>query len=396
MPVKQGAELIGNLSQLSDDQLQQSVKNVYVMAQHGAASLAPAVSLANNGQQQVPVNTNVAAGPVGPMAGSTPVQNQLSPQDLSAQIPGQDATGRNVLRPLSTVLAGEGVNGAAPAPAMAGAYGNMDPKDPTTHLSAAGNELIKAGIPGAVVTQMIANAQGHMKGVQTAAPGAPLPSGPPGSVINGPAPGVVDAATATAKNSADQGAALTNDMASLPQQRAALQQVASEINSANPGPLNDQLAKLGGVMTQLGLSSEQATASQLMHKASALNALSTVSSSLGVPTDGKMDAVMAATPNGTMTPEAARAATGMLQGLVDYKQAKGEAWQKFQAANGPQSFPQFQTQWNQSIPNAAAFQFNHLPAAEQAKYWGSLDKGAKQQLLDSMHAAGITPTKNGR
>jgi hypothetical protein len=86
----------------------------------------------------------------------------------------------------------------------------------------------------------------------------------------------------------------------------------------------------------------------------------------------------------------------MLQGLVDYKQAKGEAWQKFQAANGPQSFPQFQTQWNQSVPNAAAFQFNHLPAAEQAKYWGSLDKGAKQQLLDSMHAAGITPTKNGR
>jgi hypothetical protein len=220
--------------------------------------------------------------------------------------------------------------------------------------------------------------------------------GTPQGFVNGPAPGVVEAATATAKNSADQGAALTNDMASLPQQRSALQQVAAEINSANPGPLNDQLAKLGGIMTQFGLSSDQATASQLMHKASALNALSTVSSSLGVPTDGKMDAVMAATPNGTMTPEAARAATGMLQGLVDYKQAKGEAWQKFQAVNGPQSFPQFQTQWNQSIPNAAAFQFNHLPAAEQAKYWGSLDKGAKQQLLDSMHAAGITPTKSGR
>jgi hypothetical protein len=81
---------------------------------------------------------------------------------------------------------------------------------------------------------------------------------------------------------------------------------------------------------------------------------------------------------------------------VDYKQAKGEAWQSFQQANGAQSFPQFQVQWNKSVPNAAAFQFNHLPAAEQAKYWRSLDKGAKQQLLDSMHSVGIQPTKNGK
>ena len=205
----------------------------------------------------------------------------------------------------------------------------------------------------------------------------------------------MQAATTTAQNSAQQGASLTNDLATLPQQRAALQQVASEINSANPGPLNDQLSKIGGVMVQLGLSNEQATASQLMHKASALNALSAVSNNLGVPTDGKMAAVMAATPNGEMTPEAAKAATGMLQGLIDYKQAKGDAWQNFQSANGPQSFPQFQTEWNKSVPNAAAFQFNHLPMAEQTKYWSSLDKPAKQQLLDSMKSVGITPTKNG-
>lgn len=222
------------------------------------------------------------------------------------------------------------------------------------------------------------------------------PGAPSGGVPTGLAPGVAEAATAAGKQAGEGGAALTNDMAALPQTRAALQQVASEISGANPGPLNDQLTKLGGILTQLGVSIEQATSSQLMHKASMLATLSTVSSNLGVPTDGKMSAVMAATPNATMTPEAARAATGMLQGLVDYKQAKGEAWQQYQAANGPQSFGQFQTQWNKQVPNAAAFQFNHLPAAEQSKYWSSLDKASKQQLLDSMQAVGIQPVKNGK
>ena len=37
-----------------------------------------------------------------------------------------------------------------------------------------------------------------------------------------------------------------------------------------------------------------------------------------------------------------------------------------------------------------------LPAAEQSKYWSSLDKGSKQQLLDSMQAVGIQPVKNGK
>lgn len=328
MPVKEGAQIIGNLAQMSDDQLQHTVRNVYALAQHGAQSLAPQVALVNNGQQQVPVNTNAAAGPVGPMAGATGVQNHLSPQDLAQQVPGQDAEGKPTLRNLGGVLGQEYSQG--------------------------------------------------------------------GAIPNGPAPGVTQAAIVEATNAGNQGAAITNDMASLPQQRAALQQVASEINSANPGPLNEQLSKIGGVLTQLGLSSDQATASQLMHKASALNALSAVSSGLGVPTDGKMAQVMAATPNGEMTPEAARAATGMLQGLLDYKQAKGEAWQQYQAQHGAHSFADFQTWWNKSVPNAAAFQFNHLPAAEQTKYWSSLDKSAKQQLLDSMRAVNITPTKNGR
>ena len=133
-----------------------------------------------------------------------------------------------------------------------------------------------------------------------------------GVVPTGLAPGVASAAEVTAKGGAEMGQQLISEASTLPQQRAALQQVAAEIDQANTGPLNDKLTKFGGVLTQLGIPREQATVSQLMHKATMLNVIGTASSSLGVPTDSKMSAVLAATPNDTMTPQAAKAATGML------------------------------------------------------------------------------------
>jgi hypothetical protein len=122
-----------------------------------------------------------------------------------------------------------------------------------------------------------------------------------------------------------------------------------------------------------------------MHKATMLNVISTASSSLGVPTDGKMAAALQATPNDQMTPQAAKAATGMLLGLVDYKQAKAEAWQAYQAKNGPQSFNQFQTEWNKNVPNAAAFQLSYLPKAEQSKYIKSLSQDQQKQLVSAIN-----------
>lgn len=372
IPVKEAAAIIGHAAGMNSEDLTATAKQWYAGAQHGAQQLMPTVQLANSGPQQIPVNTNAMGGPIGPIAGATPVQNGLSPTTLATQVPGTDAAGKPNLRPMASVLGAE-----------QGAQATIQ------KLTAQATQMANQGGPGAnaPAAQAWLEQQVKARGLDPQAPGA---------IPNGAAPGIAQAATTAAQNSAQQGNALTNDMASLPQTRAALQQIAAEISSANPGPLNDQLTKLGGVLQQLGINSNQATASQLMHKASMLATLSTVSSNLGVPTDGKMDAVMAATPNATMTPEAARAATGMLQGLVDYKQAKGEAWQKYQAANGPQSFPQFQAQWNRDVPNAAAFQFNHLPAAEQTKYWSSLDKASKQQLLDSMNAVGIHPVKNAK
>ncbi|TPG50195.1 hypothetical protein EAH75_01485 [Rhodanobacter glycinis] len=381
MDAKEGADLIGQASMMNADQLHQAIAARYAFAQQSAASLAPAVGMVNNGAANVPINTNAAAGSIGPIAGATPVPNQLGPSQLATQVPIINAQGQPTVQNLGNVLHMQNGGGAVPS---------------VDELTAQATQMANQGGPGANAPAAQAWLQQQLAAQGRNPQPVLAPGASSGGVPTGLAPGVAEAATAAGRQAGEGGAALTNDMAALPQTRAALQQVASEISGANPGPLNDQLTKLGGILTQLGVSNEQATSSQLMHKASMLATLSTVSSNLGVPTDGKMSAVMAATPNATMTPEAARAATGMLQGLVDYKQAKGEAWQQYQASNGPQSFGQFQTQWNNKVPNAAAFQFNHLPAAEQSKYWSSLDKGSKQQLLDSMQAVGIQPVKNGK
>jgi transposase-like protein len=372
MNAQEGAQLIAQAHGMNPDQLTQAVRARYAFAQQSAAALAAQVAMANNGQQQVPVNTNPIAGPVGQMQGN-PVQNRLGPEALATQIPGQDANGQPITRALGSVLGQEGASTGAPA------------QPSPQQLMAQATQMANQGGPGANAPQAQAWLQQQMQA-------RGMNPEPAGAIANGPAPGVTQAAATTAQNSATQGNALTNDMVAIPQQRAALSQIAAEINSANPGPLNEQLTKIGGVLTQLGYPSDQATGAQLMHKASALNAISSVANNLGVPTDGKMQEVMAATPNATMTPEAAKAATGMLQGLLDYKQAKGTAWQQYQAQNGPTSFPQFLQEWNKAVPNASAFQFQHLPQKEQQKYWQSLDKADKQSLLDSMKRQGTLPT----
>lgn len=149
---------------------------------------------------------------------------------------------------------------------------------------------------------------------------------PTGGVATGLAPGVGESATVRAQSSAQMGQKIVADASSVPQQRSAIQQGLAELDSANPGPLQDRLAKFGGTLAQFGIPSEQATAAQLMHKSNMLGVLSQVSSGMGVATDDKMNAVVGANPNGTMTNEAFKAASGIVLGNLDYLQAKANAW----------------------------------------------------------------------
>ncbi len=212
--------------------------------------------------------------------------------------------------------------------------------------------------------------------------GAPAPV-----IANGPTPATLAAGQAAGHAAATQGADLVQSASQLGQQRAMLQSIIAESGAANTGPIAAQLAKIGGVLQQFGINGvSQATAYQLTQK-STMQYVGQALQTMGTPTDGKMLSMEMATPNGAMTPQAVKAAGGMLLGGLDYKQAQAQAWTQYQQQYGPGSFAQFQTWWNQNMPSAAVFQMHYLPKEEQARYWSSLDKGQKQQFANALNWA---------
>jgi hypothetical protein len=104
--------------------------------------------MVNNGATNVPINTNAAAGPVGPMAGATPVQNQLGPAQLATQVPIVNAQGQPTVQNLGNVLNMQ--NGQTPHQTT-----NGNPNDPTNHLVDAANALKAAGVPPAQIDAMM-------------------------------------------------------------------------------------------------------------------------------------------------------------------------------------------------------------------------------------------------
>lgn len=211
--------------------------------------------------------------------------------------------------------------------------------------------------------------------------------GAPPIIATGPTPATLAAGQASGQAAATQGAALVHSASELGQQRAQLQSIIAESGAANTGPIAGQLAKLGGILQQVGIKGiSQATAYQLTQK-STMQYVGQAMQSMGVPTDGKMLSMEMATPNGAMTHQAVKAAGGMLLGALDYKQAASQAWTQYQQQHGPASFPQFQAWWNQNMPTAAVFQMHYLPKEEQARYWNSLDKGQKQQFANALNWA---------
>lgn len=212
--------------------------------------------------------------------------------------------------------------------------------------------------------------------------GAPAPV-----IANGPTPATLAAGQAAGHAAATQGADLVQSASQLGQQRAMLQSIIAESGAANTGPIAGQLAKIGGVLQQFGIKGvSQATAYQLTQK-STMQYVGQALQTMGTPTDGKMLSMEMATPNGAMTPQAVKAAGGMLLGGLDYKQAQAQAWTQYQQQYGPGSFAQFQTWWNQNMPSAAVFQMHYLPKEEQARYWSSLDKAQKQQFANALNWA---------
>ncbi len=203
-------------------------------------------------------------------------------------------------------------------------------------------------------------------------------------VVTGPSIAEQHAEATTGTGNANIGVSLTNEAAGSSRLLAQVQEMDSEVNSANPGPLAPLMAKLGGVFQQFGVKiGPQATAAQLVHKTSALLAAQTGSNS-----DAQLFNAIQATPNNQMTIGAVRAASGILTGLARYKQARAEAWLDWQkeTGHGDASAPQFLAHWRDSVA-AAPFIFASLPRQEQVRMVRSLTQGQKEKLAGQINEA---------
>ena len=292
----------------------------YATAQAGVSALTPHIDMQNLGNQIVPTNTNALAGTPGAPAG-TPLSPGLSP-------------------------------------------------------SAAASPVTFGGSAGQPVTTTLGNINQN---------GNQLPTGQGGSapVVAGLTPAEQAAQSGSGSASIAQGTDLVKQASGLAPQRSTLQNILANSASANPGPIAGSLAKLGGFLEQIGLPGwNQATAYQLTQK-STMGYVATATQALGVPTDSKLMATEMSVPNAAMTHAAIQGATGLLLGAVDYRQAQAQAWTRWQAQNGPASFPQFQADWNSHMNTASVFQLQYLPKDQQKTYANSLNPAQKAQFMDS-------------
>lgn len=314
------------LTQVPTDpkQLDQWIRTHYASAQASIQALTPHIAMANNGEYQFGYNVNpMAPGGIGPRGGAFP--NQLSPGQAASPTSYTGPQGQPITTTLGQIYQnGNQLPGAQPG---AGAI-----TGPTQQESAANAQT------GAAAGQMVAQTFG--------------------------------------------------DLQTIAQSRAALTGIQAELGSANPGPLAGNMAKIGAAVGQLGIKGiDQSSAYQLLQKGSAQLLVSQVSNGLGVPTDSKMGEVLAGTPNGTMSPLAIQGASAMISGALDYKQAEADAALKAGVANNPASAMQFKAQWTQRFPNAAVFQFSHLPGELQKKYWASMPQAQRKAFFEQYNSA---------
>lgn len=305
--------------------------------------------------------------------------NGMAPDQLDSVIRGNVALGGQDVGP----------GGAIVNTGMSQGVVNTNPYAPQPVGAPVGNSLRNTLSPGQAVQPITVNSAGGVPLTTTAAQVAQ--SGLPGAQ-NGVVTGQSTLEQAANAQSGSQYGSMASSIFAntqgLASTRAALASINSELGSANPGPIADTLAKVGGSLGQLGITGlTQATAYQLLNKGSAQSVIAQVGSGLGVPTDSKMGEIMAATPNGHMTPDAIRGAVGQIQGILDYKQAEAVAAQHAGVANNPASVSQFQNQWAQRFPNASVFQFQHMPPDLQKKYWQSMAPAERKAFYGQLNEA---------
>ena len=342
-------------------------------AQQRLANVTGAPDQMSDNQQ---VQPGIRGGPLGGKFGTfTPTGSatQLYPSraDLLSQQTGVDGAGRPTVTPLGT-RAGQQGAGALTGPAGAGLA------NPPGQLPAS---LVPAGYTGRYASK--------------------APPAVDGAVPVGLAPGDAEAQSSLKQASVKQGADLQQASDQSPSRLSVLNNMATDLAHFTPGPgqTRETYAQsliqryAPDVAKNFGVDPQRVASAESFDKFASQLSLQQAGA-LGGGTDAKLQQAMHANPNGGMSKLTLQQMIPVLQGNEDAIQAKNQAWQKWQAQNGPGTYGTFSTQFNQSF-DPRAFQLLRMRPEDQAAMLASMsptDRAAFRQKVNAMGESGILPT----
>lgn len=210
------------------------------------------------------------------------------------------------------------------------------------------------------------------------------PAGPPGFNPTGMAPGKQRAQEAAAVAAADAGNKLAGQADAARTQMAQLDNLSDDLAKMQAtGPGSGRLALANAIAQKYGgfgltMTPEELASTESFTKVAKQIAMAQAGS-LGAGTDEKLMTAMGANPNLDLSKLGNTQIVAMLKGNSAAIMAKNQAWQAYQAKNGPDSYNQFQTEFNKTF-DPRAYQWNYLAATmtpeQRQSYIQSLpDKG---------------------
>lgn len=214
-----------------------------------------------------------------------------------------------------------------------------------------------------------------------------------GPVQTGLAPGVSEAASDQAKASAQQGIALQQRSDSVPQTKALLGNLESELDSFTPGPGADWSKVAGAFSNRLmqsfglpGIDPTSIQSQEQFNKMAGMIAQTQFQSLGGTGTDKQLGSTELTSPNSELSKLGNKGIIAMLKGNEDAIATKNKAWQQYQQQHGPQSYGQFSTQFNQSY-DPRVFQSQYLPPDDIKKMLTGMTKPEQKGFLNSYRTA---------
>lgn len=236
----------------------------------------------------------------------------------------------------------------------------------------------------------------YVKNESRLAPGpsaqnTPIPTGPAATLR----PGYTEAQTTTAVSGAQAAATLTNAAANANRSKALLGNLEDDLTKFTSGrgadwtrlaknfvnrnlPVPDAWKKEGAILDEKSLASQEQFA-----KTAQMIAQSQFATLGGTGTDAKLDSAVSTSPNELLSQYGNKGIIRMLKGNEDAIIAQNKAWQKWKKAKGPDTYDEFQADFQQNY-DPRAFQFQYLSPKDRTEYIAKMDPEDKPAFLRNL------------